>query len=151
MRMLRSRRGTPRRRMSLNRALIHARVPRLERFDSAYRFVHAVPRKDPAERRIRKISLAGVEAESLVNHQRLVARFAALPEKNCLPPVGVTGPFVEDQQAAKARKIHDCAELLLRQKIKHHNFYRRPFLPASLDNANRIASPRCRARARAPA
>src|SRR5260370_15527871 len=84
--------------------------------------------------RIRVIPLAGVEAETLVDHDRLVVTVSILvglvaialrirtglplPEKQCMPSVGIASPLVEDQHACELVYILHRAQLLVRQKVK---------------------------------
>src|SRR5271170_5303687 len=53
---------------------LHTRDPPLERLHSAHALIHAVPRIQPAQRRIRKIRFRRVKTESVVNHPRAITR-----------------------------------------------------------------------------
>ena len=98
-------------------ALFDPRKPGLERIDARDMLIDAVARIEPAQRRIGKIPLAGIEAKSLVDHHGLIARAPRLDRKNGLPPVGVAGPLVEDQHPGEIRQIFGLAQLLVGQKI----------------------------------
>src|SRR5277367_6097644 len=123
---------------------LHTRDPPLERLHSAHALIHAVPRIQPAQRRIRKIPFRRVKTESVVNHPRAitrslpsprsqlshtpsrtgaraVARSVRLAKKYRLPPVGVASPFVEHQHPAKFRDVGHLAQLFIRKKIVHRH------------------------------
>src|SRR5215469_10317104 len=59
---------------TLGNLLFEAHEPRLEGRQAIDTFVNAVPGVEPAQRRVRKIPLARVKAESEVNHHRHVPR-----------------------------------------------------------------------------
>src|SRR6202051_5082549 len=104
--------------------------PGLERLHPGDTLVDAVARVQPAQRRVGKIPLSGIEAESEVDHHcRITLRnitalrgtgriraIAGLAKKNRLPAIRVAGPLVEDQNAEEIRKIPDRSELLVGQK-----------------------------------
>src|SRR5438445_6041718 len=66
--------------------LFYARQPRLEGIHSSDVPVDAVPIIKPAQRRVRKIPLPGVEAEPLVDEHGLIARTVRIPYEECLSP-----------------------------------------------------------------
>ena len=84
-----------------------------ERFISCHPGINKIPRIETAIRSVREIPLAGIEAESLVNHEGLISisvtGFGSLPPKKRLPPVGVAGPFVEDQHPREIVQILNLA------------------------------------------
>src|SRR5580704_17751296 len=77
----------------------HAPQPRLEGFDSTHRFVHAMPRIQAPERRVRKVPLARVETKTLIDHASLIGRFALRAVENRLPPVYVARPLIKDEHS----------------------------------------------------
>ena len=97
--------------------LLQALEPGLERAHPADRLVHVVPGVQPAQRRVRKRPLARVEAEALINHQRLVPRPAQLQKEDGLAAVRVASPLVEHQHAGKVGKVFHFAQLVVGQEI----------------------------------
>src|SRR5207245_2954818 len=104
--------------------LFYARQPRLEGIHSSDVPVDAVPIIKPAQRRVRKIPLPGVEAEPLVDEHGLIARTARLQKKDGLPPVRIAGPLVEYQHPRELGEILHLLELFVRQKIVHRQLRR---------------------------
>ena len=85
------------------------------------RTLNAMPRVQPAQRRIGKIPFSGVETKSLIDHDRLILRTPRLAKKYRLPSVGVASPFVENQHAEKIFEIFHLAELQIGKVIKRRN------------------------------
>ena len=81
--------------------------------------VDAVARVEAAQRRVGKIPLPGVEAESLVDHHRLIARTSRLDEKNACRPLVLQVHLSKTSMPGEIREILDLAQLLVGQKIVH--------------------------------
>ena len=69
---------------------------RLERIPACHMLVDTVAGVHAAQRRIRKIPLAGIEAIPLVDERRFVSRSTfRLAAEYCLTPICIARPFIE--------------------------------------------------------
>ena len=75
--------------LGTTQAFFHAIEPRFERIDARDVPINAVATIKPAQRGVGEIPFARIEAESLIDDHRLIARTAGLQKKNGLPPIGV--------------------------------------------------------------
>src|SRR5258708_37807938 len=85
--------------------------------------VDAIARVKTAQRRVGNIPVPGIEANTLIDKFRLVARYrllrglALVAEKNCLAAVGVARPLVEDQHPGEVMQVFPLAQLLVGKEI----------------------------------
>ena len=78
-----------------------------------------------AQRRIRKIPLAGIETIPLVNERRLVCRSALrLAAEYCLTPICIARPFIEHDHSRKIFDIRDLLQQAFRQVVEQLAFNR---------------------------
>ena len=79
---------------------------------------------NPAQRRVAKCPLPIVETVSLVDERRGVARLLGPAPINCLPSIGVAGPFVKSECASEIPDVADAPKKAFRQVIQHLAFVR---------------------------
>src|SRR5207248_3553299 len=99
--------------------LFHARKPGLERLPTPHLLINFIARIDSAQRRVGKRPLAGIETISLVNERGVVLSLTRFLPEDCLPSIGVAGPFVYAQHAGKITDVPYAVEHRLRQIIKN--------------------------------